>query len=369
MSFKLLHTDSKTEARVGKLKTRHGTVETPFFMPVGTKAVGKCIGTDDYLDMGANAIIANAFILSLNPGVDIIKDAGGLNKFMHYNKTIFTDCGGFQMLRQSFLDGTSNQGILFKDPFGGGKMVLTPKKIMDIEMNIGSDVAMVLDDVSPFGSPKEAFMHSLRNTHKWAEECVKTHTDKKQLLFGITQGGTFKDLRVQSAKFLNKLDLDGMAIGGLCIGEPKETMREMVKASIPHIDENKPRYLMGVGSPLDILDCISLGVDCFDSVFPTQNARHGTMFTWNGKLDIARGKYKHDTSPLDEECDCFVCKNFTRSYMHHLMKLGEPVGKRYRSYHNLYLLQRLMEKTRKAIRKNEFKDFKKEFAKKFNKYV
>ncbi|RJQ17078.1 tRNA guanosine(34) transglycosylase Tgt [Candidatus Woesearchaeota archaeon] len=361
--FKITHEHGS--ARTGTLKTRHGTVETPFFMPVATKAVGKFVGVDDYALAKTQAIICNAFILSLKPGLEVMKQYDGVHKFMNFDKTIFTDCGGFQMLRESFMQGTTAKGIQFTNPFNKQNILLTPEKIMHIEMTIKSDVAMMLDDVSPYGATKEQFAASLINTHAWAKESLKYHSDKKQLLFGIVQGGFYKDLREKSAKFIAGLDFDGVAIGGVAIGEPKPLMYKAVNYCTPFLPKEKPRYVMGVGSPEDIVLCVEKGIDCFDSVFPTMNARHNSLFTWKGKIDLDKGKYAVDKKPIDESCDCFVCKNFSKGYLHHLSKINEPAGKRYRSIHNIYFMNALMRKIRTAIKENTFQRFKKEFLKNF----
>jgi queuine tRNA-ribosyltransferase len=365
--FEIQYGDEKSNARAGLLKTAHGKVETPFFMPVATRAIGKYIGPFDYKEMNANAIICNAFILSLRPGIDSIKKAGGLHKFMNFDKTIFTDCGGFQMLRESFLQNSTKKGINFTNPFDNSAIFVTPEKIMEIEQTINSDVAMVLDNVSPYGASYDQFVNSLKNTMRWAEECKNYHTDKKQLLFGIVQGGFFKDLREKSAKFVSELDLDGIAIGGLAIGEPMNEMFKAIDYSMPYMSKEKIHYLMGVGSPEHLLECISKGIDCFDSVFPTQNGRHNTLFTWNGKISIKKAKYKFDLNPIDENCSCKICKNLTRSYLHHLAKIDDPEAKRYMQHHNLHFMQELMRKARTAIKEGQFEKFKKEFENNFNK--
>ncbi|MAG08432.1 tRNA guanosine(34) transglycosylase Tgt [Candidatus Woesearchaeota archaeon] len=359
--FKISHKDKN--ARVGVLKTAHGSVETPFFMPVATKATVKHASFEDLERMKAKVIISNAFVLYLSRGLDAIEKFKGIHKFMKFKGVVFTDCGGFQVLRESFILNTDDEGILFKSPFDGKKILLTPKMIMDIESRVGSDVAMVLDDVVEYGGSYEKAKGCMKRTHKWAEECVKAHKNKKQLLFGICQGGFYEDLRKKSAKFVNGLKLDGMAIGGLCLGEPKDVMYKMLDCSLKHIDEEKPKYLMGTGSPEDLVKCISKGVDIFDSVFPTQNARHGTIFTWKGKLKIRNSKYKFDKKPLDEDCDCYVCKSFSRAYINYLMRISEHVYMRYTTYHNLYFMQRLMERVRKSIKAKKFSEFKKEFLK------
>ncbi|MBU2634052.1 MAG: tRNA guanosine(34) transglycosylase Tgt [Nanoarchaeota archaeon] len=355
--FKLINED---KARLGELRTKHGKVETPFFMPVATLATGKFIGVDDYKLMKANAIICNAFILSMKPGLGVLEKIG-IHKFMNFNKTVFTDCGGFQISRDFFVQ-TSDKGIHFKSPFDNQKHLLTPEKIMDIQGKIDCDVAMALDDMSPYKASYEDAKKSLINTHKWGEECLKYKNDK-QLLFGIIQGNFFKDLRIKSAKFMTYLDFDGIAVGGLALGEPVEKMYEVIKHVKPYLPKDKVRYLMGVGSPKDLIKCVELGIDCFDSVFPTQNARHNTLFTSKGKLYIDKSENKLNFNPIDEECDCFVCKNFTRAYIYHLSKINEPIGKRFKSYHNLYFLQKLMEKVRRIIKENSFSKFKKEIFK------
>jgi len=365
--FKIQYEDEKSNARAGLLKTTHGKLETPFFMPVATKAIGKYIGTFDYNEINANAIICNAFILSLRPGVEVIKKAGGIHKFMNFNKTIFTDCGGFQMLRKSFLQGSTKKGIYFTNPFDNSTEFVIPEKIMHIEQTINSDVAMVLDDVSPYGASYEQFVNSLKNTMVWAEQCKKYHRNKKQLLFGIVQGGFFKDLREESAKFTSSLDFDGIAIGGLAIGEPIKEMFKAINYAMPYITKEKIHYIMGVGSPDHLLECISKGIDCFDSVFPTQNARHNTLFTLNGKISIKKAKYKFDLSPIDKNCSCKICENLTRSYLHHLAKIDDPEAKRYMQHHNLYFTLELMKNARTAIKENRFEKFKKEFEKRFKK--
>ena len=351
------------QARTGVLKTAHGKVETPSFMPVATKAAVKLITTHDLEEMGAQSLISNAFILYLRPGLEIIEEHKGLHNFMHWHNTIFTDCGGFQVLsmEQDFHLKTHDKGIEFKSPFDGTKHSLTPEKTMEIENRLGSDVAMALDHMPLYGCTREQAIDSLKHTHKWMEECKKLHDNDKQLLFGIAQGSIYPDLRKLSIKFIDKLDFDGIAYGGLAVGEPKEKMYEMIKISSENCSKEKPHYLMGVGSPEDLLKCITLGIDTFDSVFPTRNARHAQIFTHNGPINIDNSRFKNDYSALDEECKCQVCKKHTKSYISHLFKTGEPLGLRLASYHNLYFIQDLMKNTRKSINNSEFEDFKKEF--------
>jgi len=356
------------KARAGILRTRKGAVESPFFLPVMTKGAAKHVSSDQIVASGAKAVISNAFVSSLRPGADIIIKAGGLAKFMDYPHTIFTDCGGFQMISEGFDNETGKNGILFKSPFDGQMVLLTPERIMQIQADIGSDVHMTLDDLAPWNSSREKFEKAMKNTHEWAKRSVDAHKKHKkpgQLVFGIYQGGMHNDLRIESAKFVNSLGTDGVSIGGYCIGEPKEKMYEGLSASLPYVDKEKPRYLMGVGSPVDILKSVALGVDIFDSVYPTMIARHGHLFSGGGIVNIKLAKYKEDFTPVDENCDCYSCKNFTRAYLHHLFKTNEPTGYMYRSYHNIHFLQNLMRDIRQAIKDGVFEEYKENFISNF----
>lgn len=357
--YKLISEDSG--ARYGKLKTRHGVIETPFFMPIATKGTPKQVSPQELEELGTEALIANAFVLHLKPGLDVLRNFNGIHKFMKWNKVIFTDSGGFQILSKSFLHKADDKGVYFKNPFDGSKKFFTPEDVMKIEEEIGADVAMALDFVPHYGNDKNYISDCTRITHLWAERCVKSHEDKKQLLFGICQGGTFKDLREKSTRFINSLDFDGVALGGLGIGEGSDLMSNTIKLSVKNIDKNKTRYLMGVGSPEDIIKGIGLGIDCFDSRFPTMNARHGGIFTSEGKIDITKSIFRDDERPLDENCKCYTCKRFSRAFMHHLYRTYEPIRDRYGNIHNLFFIQQLIKNSRKTIKNNEFKDFKKEF--------
>lgn len=350
-------------ARTGVLETGHGKIITPNFKPVATKAAVKLITTDDLLEMGCSSTISNAFLLYLKPGLEIIEKHGGLNKFMNWKGSTFTDCGGFQVfsLNQDFLLNTTDKGIAFKSPYDGSKHVLTPESLIEIQQRIGSDVAMALDHMPLAGCSKEDAIESLKHTHSWMEQCKKLHTDDKQLLFGIAQGSTFPDLRKKSVEFIDSLDFDGIAFGGLAIGEPKEKMMEMIKLSSENCSKEKPRYVMGVGSAVDLLKSIAYGVDTFDSVYPTRNARHGCIFTSKGDLAIRNARYREDFEKLDPDCDCKICRNYTRSYIFHLFRTGEPLGLRLASYHNLYFMQNLMRKARKAIEDSEYLNFMNQF--------
>ncbi|MBD3249876.1 tRNA guanosine(34) transglycosylase Tgt [Candidatus Woesearchaeota archaeon] len=363
--LKLINTDN--QARTGILKTKTRNIETPFFMPVATKTAVKYIDNFELNKIGIQCVISNAFILSLKPGIRLIKKAKGIHKFSKLNTAIFTDSGGFQKIRESFFIKSTDKGVLFRSPFDGKKHLLTPKKLMNIQNTLDSDVAMVIDDMPLHDESKAATIKAVERTHKWAEECIKYHKNKKQLLFGIAQGGLYPDLREASAKFISSLDFDGVAFGGLAIGEPSKQTYKMINSQVKHFPENKTRYLMGVGCPEQIINAIDAGADCFDSTFPTQNARHNTLFTSKGKLVIKNSKYKNDLKPLDKNCDCYVCQNFSRAYLRHLMKAKEPNALKYLSYHNIYFMNSFMKDIRTSIKENRFQKFKKDFLKNYKK--
>ncbi|MBI5398149.1 tRNA guanosine(34) transglycosylase Tgt, partial [Candidatus Woesearchaeota archaeon] len=371
--FTLKHQDDKTNARTGVLKTASGSIATPFFMPVATKMTVKQISPFELTEMGVEAIIANAYILYLKPGTKRIMEAGGIHKFMRYDGNIFTDSGGFQMLSKSFLVAVNDQGIRFRDPFSERQHFLTPEAAIKVQHEIGSDVAMALDHVPPVLQERAHIADAVERTHLWAARCKTYHEScdgknaygRKQLLFGITQGGIFDDLREKSAQHINALDFDGIAIGGHCIGEPKEKMHSSIKKQVRYFDESKPRYLMGVGSPVDIIESVALGIDCFDSIYPTKHARHAHVFSRQGMLKIDKGRFANDFAPLDSSCTCYVCKNFTRAFLHHLSRVEDYTYTRYLSYHNVFWLTQFMKEIRNAIKNNEFPQYKKEFMKEF----
>lgn len=363
MSFRIIAKDKK--ARCGQLKTVHGIVDTPTFMPVATKGSVKYILPEELEEHGTQAIISNAFVLSLRPGLDVIKKHKGVHNFMKWNNAIFSDSGGFQMLLPSFFISKNDDGINFRSPFDGKKLFATPESVARIQQTICSDVAMALDDVVPHTATREEAEIAVRHTTDWAKRFLKVHKNNEQLVFGITQGGMFEDLRKQSAREINKLKFDGVGIGGLCIGEGLETMHKMLRVSLSQINESKPRYLMGVGSPLDIIDAVEQGVDIFDSVMPTRNARHNELFTSTGKIAIDKKEFSNDEKPIDDECDCFVCKKYTRAYIHHLARCKEELGERLNSHHNIHFVQKLMKDIMAAILQNKFSEFKKRFVKKY----
>ena len=357
------------EARTGKLKLRSGIVNTPFFMPVGTKASVKNLSPEQLEATGTECIIANSFILSLKPGSRLIEGHGGLHKFMKWKGGIFTDSGGFQAGSKEFLMGITNEGIKFQNPYEKKVQLLTPEEAKRIQEELGSDVAMALDDMPNPTAPYDVVKKSVMRTHDWAKRFIEAKKDKRQLIFGISQGGVYNDLREFSAKTINSLDFDGLAIGGLAIGETKKQMHDALAATIIHYDKKKPRYLMGLGSPEDILLAVEKGVDCFDSIFPTQNARRATLLTFKGSVNYKTAKYARDFSPIEEECDCYACKNFTRAYVYHLLNTNENFGLTLATIHNVRFMQRMMEKIRKAIKEDDYENFSKEFLKNYKKWL
>jgi len=355
--FELDSTDRK--ARSGILHTAHGAIETPFFMPVATKGSAKWLTQKELEETGTECIISNAFILYLKPGLEVVKKHGGLHKFIGWEKGIFTDSGGFQVLSKEFCKRLEEKGVHFLNPYTGKVSVFTPEESIRIQNGLGSDVAMCLDDVPLHGSNAKRLKESAERTTRWAERCAEAHKNKKQLLFGISQGGTNRGLRKKSTREIIDIGFDGIALGGLCIGEEKKAMIETVKLSEKEIPEALPRYLMGVGSAKEILDCISFGMDIFDSCFPARIARHGTAITSKGNLHLKNASYRFDTKPLDGNCECIVCKSHTRSYLHHLVKTREENSQKYLTLHNLFFMQNLIKRAREAIKEGKFERLKK----------
>jgi queuine tRNA-ribosyltransferase len=371
-SFKLEKTDGG--ARLGKVATAHGSFETPVFMPVGTRATIKTMSPDEAKETGVKILLGNTYHLYLRPGDELIKKMGGLHKFMNWNGPILTDSGGFQVFSLGFgsrgdkLVKIHEDRVEFKSHIDGSKHVFTPKKVLDIQHNLGSDIAMVLDECAPGKSEKKYAEEAMERTHQWAAE-AREYAKKKNFnmaVFGIVQGATFKDLRTESARFINSLNFDGNAIGGLAVGETKTQMHQALEATIPELAENKPRYLMGVGTPEDILEAVERGVDMFDCVEPTRIARHGVALTFKGRVNINNAKYRLDKGPLEKGCDCYACQNFSRAYIRHLYTVDEILGKRLMTLHNIRFMMRFMEAIRDSIRKNSFSKFKKSFLKSYN---
>lgn len=354
-------------ARIGEIKTAHGRLKTPFFMPVATKATVKTLTTDELKNLKIECIISNAFILSLKPGIETITQHSGLHKFMKWNKGIFTDSGGFQILNPDFLLGKEDRGVIFRNLYTGKKQLFTPEYSIQIQNNLGSDIAMCLDDVPTCDAKKAEVKASIKRTHQWAQRCINSHKNKKQLLFGIAQGGIYPDLRKQSGKAINSIEFDGIALGGLCIGEPKPRMYKAISAQLPTLSKEKPKYLMGVGSPQDILEAVEHGTDIFDSVYPTRNARRGSLLTSKGQIKITNLGHRKSKDPIEEGCGCYTCKNHTKAYLSYLIKEKEILGLRLATMHNLYFLNKFMHRVRQEIKDGNFKNFKKQFLSQYQK--
>lgn len=364
--FELIKTCKQTGARLGVLHTPHGSFETPMFMPVGTLATVKTLSPEELKEMGAGVILSNTYHLWLRPGHEIIKEAGGLHSFMNWDRGILTDSGGFQVFSLSDFRKIEEEGVYFRNHLNGDKLFLSPEKAIEIQNALGSDIIMAFDECPPYPATYEYMKQSVERTSRWAERCLKAHKrPNEQGLFGIVQGGEFEDLRRQSAQDLVSLDFPGYAIGGLSVGEPKEVMNRVLEFTTPLLPANKPRYLMGVGSPDSLIDGAIRGIDMFDCVLPTRIGRNGTVMTSQGRVVIKNAQYARDFSPLDPNCDCYTCRNYTRAYIRHLIKCDETFGIRLTSYHNVYFLIKLMEQVRQAIREDRLRDFRDEFFERY----
>ncbi|AMA62706.1 MAG: tRNA guanosine(34) transglycosylase Tgt [Kurthia gibsonii] len=360
--YELIKTCKQTGARLGIVHTPHGSFETPAFMPVGTQATVKTMAPEEIKEMGAGIILSNTYHLWLRPGHEIIKEAGGLHKFMNWDRAILTDSGGFQVFSLSDMRKITEEGVHFRNHLNGSKMFLSPEKAMEIQNALGSDIMMAFDECPPFPATYEYMKASVERTSRWAERCLEAHErPQDQGLFGIVQGGEFEELRKQSARDLVSMDFPGYAIGGLSVGEPKPIMNRMLEYTTPLLPSHKPRYLMGVGSPDSLIDGAIRGIDMFDCVLPTRIARNGTCMTSQGRVVVKNAKYAKDFTPLDPECDCYTCKNYTKAYIRHLIKADETFGIRLTSTHNLHFLQNLMRQVRQAIREDRLGDFREEF--------
>ena len=350
------------DARTGIITTPHGEIKTPVFMPVGTQATVKSLTADQVKNTGAQIILANTYHLYLRPGEDLIKEAGGLHGFMNWDKPILTDSGGFQVFSLAELRKISEEGVEFRSHLDGSKHFFTPESVIKIEEALGADIMMVLDECTPYPADPEYTNRSLERTYRWAKRCKEAKTSEDQALFGIVQGGMYKDLRIKSAVLTRDLDFDGNAIGGLSVGEPKEMMYEMLEAVIPELPVNKPRYLMGVGSMDCLIEGVARGIDMFDCVLQTRVARNGTAITENGRLVIRNAEYAKDFRPIEEGCDCYACRNHTRAYIRHLIKTNEILGAVLLSIHNIRTTLRFMEKIRASIANGDFERFKADFT-------
>ena len=351
-------------ARIGELKTPHGIIETPVFMPVGTRATVKAVEPRELEEINAQIILSNTYHCYLRPGADLVEKAGGLHSFMNWKKPILTDSGGFQVFSLSNLNKITDDGVEFKSHLDGSTHFFSPEKSMEIQNKLGSDIIMAFDECSTYGVTRDYAVKAMNRTHAWLDRCYKYHKNEKQMLFPIVQGNFFADLRVQSLKTILPYAKAGFSIGGLSVGEPKDKMYEMLDALAPHYPEDKARYLMGVGSPDCLIEGVIRGIDMFDCVLPTRIARNGTAFTSQGKVVIKNGEYKEDFSTLDPECDCYACKNFTRAYIRHLFNTDEILGAQLLSIHNLRYLIHLMDQIKIAIRENRLLEFREEYLKK-----
>jgi len=372
--FKLLHKDKSSKARLGKLETAHGAINTPVFMPVGTQGTVKALSNEELKTCGAEIILGNAYHLYLRPGLDVIEKAGGLHKFMGWDRPILTDSGGYQVFSLAKLRKLTEDGAEFSSHIDGSRHILTPERVIDIQGVIGSDIMMVFDECVHYPAARDYVEQSLALTTRWAKrskehkcaraqehKSVSAQERKDQLLFGIVQGGTYPDLRKKAAEDLVSIGFDGYAIGGVSVGEPGELIQEITGYTAPLLPEDKPRYLMGVGLPQDMLEAITSGVDMFDCVIPTRNGRNGQAFTWHGELQFRNAIHKEDQRPIDETCDCYACKNHSRSYIRHLFNTEEIMGLKLVSLHNIHFYVKLMELSRRAIKEDRFAEFKDRF--------
>lgn len=366
VNFKLEKKCDRTKARLGVLNTPHGSIDTPVFMPVGTAATVKAMRPDEVKGLGASIILSNTYHLYLRPGHEIVKEAGGLHKFMNWDKAILTDSGGFQVFSLGDMRKISEDGVKFRSHIDGSGHMFTPEKSIEVQNALGSDIIMAFDECTPYPADRKYAKESLERTTRWLKRCKDAHKDtERQSLFGIMQGGMYVDLRRQSAEEIVELDLPGYAIGGLSVGEPKELMYEVLDHCDDFLPKDKARYLMGVGSPDCLFEGVERGVDMFDCVLPTRVARNGMAMTGFGRVSIKNAQYERDFTPLDPECDCYTCRNYSRAYLRHLFKSNEILSSMLLTNHNLYFLIKIMENIRTSIKEDRFADYKKEFLKKY----
>ena len=355
-------------ARAATLMTAHGKIETPIFMPVGTKGTVKAMFPEDLRKMGAHIVLGNTYHLHLRPGEEVIRELGGLHKFMNWPHPILTDSGGFQVFSLAKLRTLNEQGVEFRSHLDGAKCFISPEKSMEIQMALGSDIIMAFDECPPHPSTDEQLDTSLQLTLRWLKRCKDRMDRKESLLFGIVQGGLDYSLRMKSLEQTVQMDLPGYALGGFSVGEPIELMHELTKTLVPEMPENKPRYLMGVGTPLDLILGVDSGIDMFDCVMPTRVARNGTLFTWKGRISIKRQEYRTDPSPLDDECDCYTCSNYSKAYLRHLFMAGEILSAQLSTIHNLHFYLSLMKKARSAILAGTWEEFRNHCLTRFAKH-
>ena len=362
IQYEFIKQCKQSGARLGRIHTPHGIIETPTFMPVGTQATVKTMSPEELKSLNAQIILSNTYHLFLRPGHEIVKKAGGLHKFMNWDRPILTDSGGFQVFSLSERRKINEEGVEFRSHLNGEKLFLSPEKAMEIQNALGPDIMMAFDECPPYPATYEYVKQSTERTSRWAERCLAAHQRKHdQALFAIVQGGMHEDLRIQSAKDLTSMDFPGYAIGGLSVGEPKHLMYEVLDYTVPHLPFSKPRYLMGVGSPDALIEGSIRGIDMFDCVLPTRIARNGTTMTSQGRLVVRNAKFAEDFGPLDPNCDCYTCKNYSRAYIRHLIKADETFGLRLTTYHNLHFLTNLMKQVREAIMNDCLLDFRDQF--------
>jgi len=359
MKYDLINTDGK--ARRGRLTFSRGTVETPAFMPVGTYGTVKGMKTEEIEATGAEIILGNTFHLMLRPGTEIVEQHGTLHDFINWDKPILTDSGGFQVFSLGDMRKITEEGVKFSSPVNGDKIMLTPERSMEVQKSLGSDVVMIFDECTPYPASHQDSKESMELSLRWAQRSKDAHGDNPSALFGIVQGGMYEDLREVSINGLKAIEFDGYAIGGLSVGEPKEDMIRILDHTTPLIPDNKPRYLMGVGKPEDLVEGVRRGIDMFDCVMPTRNARNGHLFVTDGVIKIRNARHKSDTGPLDPNCDCYTCKNYSRAYLHHLDKCKEILGSQLNTLHNLHFYQRIMKELRQAIENNKLDEYVAEF--------
>ena len=368
IKYNLIKEDKNTKARLGEIETKYGKYSTPMFMAVGTRATVKTLSPEELYDCNCGIVLANTYHLWLRPGEDLVKKAGGIQKFMNYNGPMLTDSGGYQVFSLAKPKDISEEGVKFKSHIDGSNLFLTPEKSIEIQEKLGSDIAMSFDECPPASAIYEYMKNSIERTLRWAKRGKDVHSNENQCLFGIVQGGPYEDLRKFSAIETVKMDFDGYSIGGVANdGESKEDMYKAIDYSVPYLPKDKLRYLMGVGEPLDILEGVARGVDIFDCVLPTRIARHGNAFTKNGKINIKNAKYKEDFTPIEDSCDCYACKNYTKAYIRHLINVGETFGQRLLSIHNIRFLTKLTEEIRQSIKNDNFSSYKEEFIKNYQK--
>ena len=366
ITYELIKQCPHTGARAGRIHTPHGSFDTPIFMPVGTQASVKTLAPEELKEMGAGIILSNNYHLFLRPGSKLVKEAGGLHKFMNWDRAILTDSGGFQVFSLGDLRKISEEGVTFRSHIYGSKKFLSPEIATQSQMDLGADIIMAFDECVPYPADFKYTRESMELTLRWAQRCKDTMTNPNQGLFGIVQGGMYKDLRIECANRLVDMDFPGYAVGGLSVGEPKELMYEMLDITLEHLPQNKARYLMGVGTPDCLVEGVMRGIDMFDCVYPTRVARNGTAMTWNGRLVIKNAQYEHDFHPIDEHCNCYTCRNYSRAYIRHLVRVNEIFGLRLLTIHNLHFLIDFMRQMRQSIMEDRFPEFYRKFTANFS---